>query len=258
MTAPATKTTAFHKLHQPGDPLVLFNAWDAGSAAAVVAAGSPAVATGSWSVAAAQGYDDGEAIPLELLVTIAHNIVRHVDVPVSLDFEGGYARDTAQLTDNIARVLDTGIVGINFEDQIMGQDVVYDIAEQAARVSAVRAAAERAGVALYVNARTDLFLLNAPEHHGALMDDALARAAAYADAGASGFFVPGLVSSSLIAQVCAASRIPVNVMAGPTTPDRADLATRGVARISHGPGPYRAAMARLEDDARDAIKPALR
>src|SRR6185312_14384068 len=110
------KAVRFAELHTKGNPLVLYNVWDAGSANAVTEAGAPAVATSSWSVAEAQGYHDGEDIPLDLALQIITRIADTVDVPVSADFEGGYSDDHAMLAENVARLLDTGIVGINFED----------------------------------------------------------------------------------------------------------------------------------------------
>lgn len=244
----------FAALHQKGTPLVLYNIWDAGSARAAVAAGAPAVATGSWSVAATQGYDDGEEIPLDLLLTIAERIAASVAVPVSIDFEGGYAADPDQLAANVTRLIATGAVGINFEDRVVAGTGLYAIADQAARIAAIRAAANAAGVPLFLNARTDHFLRERERSkHAALLPGTLERAAAYAEAGASGFFVPGLVEPDLIAQVCDAVSLPVNVMALDGMPETADLAALGVARISHGPGPYRTAMKNLEDQCRKAL-----
>lgn len=254
MTDQAETARAFAALHVPGDPLVLFNAWDAGSAKAIAAAGAKAIATGSWSVAAAQGYDDGEQIPLDQLTATLQRIVATVALPVSLDFEGGYAVDADGLTRNTAAVIAAGAVGVNFEDQIVGGEGLYAVADQAARVAAVRAAADAAGAPLYINARTDLFLKSKPaDHDAALLDAALERARAYADAGASGFFAPFLGDEALIARLCEACPLPVNVMAAGHVPSTARLAELGVARVSYGPRPYRQAMAFLEDAAAEAF-----
>src|ERR1700744_1897164 len=113
------KATHFAKLHIQGAPLVLYNVWDAGSAATLAKAGAPAVATSSWSVSEAQGYQDGEGIPVEFLMQIVGRIVASVDLAVSADFEGGYTDDNGELADNILRLLDTGVVGINFEDRVV-------------------------------------------------------------------------------------------------------------------------------------------
>lgn len=248
------KARAFAALHAGSAPLVLYNIWDAGSAAAVRAAGASAVATGSLSVAAAHGFDDGEKIPLDLLAVITARIAETVDLPLSVDFEGAYARDPEGAAANTARILDAGAVGINFEDRIVGGEGLHTIADQAERIAAIRAMADARDVPLFVNARTDLFLAERNrDRHPALLDEAKRRALAYAEAGASGFFAPGLVDEDLIAALCASSPLPVNIMAMAGAPDAQKLAALGVARISHGPGPYRAAMKRLQDSAAEIL-----
>ena len=128
-----SKFDDFANLHVGGEPLVLFNAWDAGSATAVAKSGAKAIATGSASVAMANGFGDGEEVPLEFAIGNAERIVKAVELPVTVDFEGGYATDANGLTANGRRLAATGAIGCNFEDQIVGTDRLYDIAEQAAR-----------------------------------------------------------------------------------------------------------------------------
>ena len=242
------KAAAFAALHRPGDPVVLYNIWDAGSAKAIAEAGAKAVATGSWSVAAAQGYGDGQRLPLELLLQIVAQIVRSVAVPVSVDFEGGYATTPDLLADNIKGLLATGAVGLNFEDQVVGGAGLYDADAQAARIAIIRQVADAAAVPLFINARTDLFLREADtSKHAALLPEALARGALYQQAGASGFFVPGLTDPALLAEVCRVGALPVNAMRLGAAPDRLALAKLGIARVSYGPGPYREAMANLKE-----------
>ncbi|TLP68825.1 isocitrate lyase/phosphoenolpyruvate mutase family protein [Parasedimentitalea maritima] len=244
MTTQSQKAQDFAALHVSGNPLVLYNIWDAGSAMAVAKAGAAAVATGSWSVAGAQGYGDGEQIPLSLLVQIATRISQSVDVPLSVDFEGGYAAGGAELTANVAQVIGTGAVGINFEDQIVGGAGLYSIEEQSQRLRAVRSA----GADLFINARTDLFLKERDSsRHGGLLDEAVQRSQAFAAAGASGFFVPGLSDLDLIAQFCEASPLPVNVMMRGDTMTRQAVAKAGVARASYGPQPFVDAMQAITD-----------
>src|SRR5438552_785228 len=151
------KARRFAELHVKGAPLLLFNAWDAGSAKSVVAAGAQAIATSSWSVAEAQGYRDGEAIPIELAEQIIAQIAATIDVPVSVDFEGGYSEDDGELAANISRLLELGVIGINFEDRIVKGSGLYDIDRQARRLAAIRKAAEQKGVELFINARKDVF-----------------------------------------------------------------------------------------------------
>lgn len=244
------KARAFSELHRKGDPLVLFNIWDAGSAKAVAGAGAEALATGSWSVAGAQGYSDGEALPLELLAIVTERICDTVELPLSVDFEGAYANDPRDVEVNVAQIIAAGAVGINFEDQVVGGEGLYPVEVQAARINAARAAGEAAGIPFFVNARTDLFLKDRdPANHPALIDEAIARARAYTAAGASGIFMPGLKTPELIAQAVEAVDLPLNILMMPDVPAPTDLAALGVARVSYGPGPWRDAMAALTERA---------
>ncbi len=238
------KTQTFASLHQPGHPLILFNVWDAGSAVAVAKAGAKALATGSWGVAGAHGLADQEKLSLALAVANAARIVAVTTLPVSVDLEAGYddPRASAQA------MVDVGVVGINLEDRIIGQSGLYSIAEQSKRIAAA------AATGVFVNARTDLFI-KAPvaSHDPALVQQALERAKAYAEAGAQSFFAPFLVDSELIAQLCAGSPLPVNILVRPGGPTHAQMAALGVGRISYGHGPWAAAMDWLETQARAVL-----
>ena len=251
--AKTQRARAFAGLHVKGKPLILYNAWDAGSAKAVRDAGATAIATGSWSVAAAAGYDDGEKIPLGMLASIAERIVANVDLPVTVDFESGYARGGQELESNVRRIIDAGAVGINFEDQWISEDVIYCVEEQETRIATVRRAADASGVPLFINARTDLFLRSQPAQHADHVDEAIVRGRAYAAAGASGLFVPGLRELGLIERICREVSLPVNIMFTPEVPPREQLAKAGVARISYGPRPYREMIAQLTAAARVAL-----
>lgn len=249
MTDQNTKAEAFRALHVKGTPLILWNIWDAGSAKAVAEAGASAIATGSWSMAAAQGFADGEALPLETLLNTAAQIVGAVDQPVSVDFEGGYADAPEALAQNVARLMKVGVVGLNFEDRIVAGKGLHDIEHQAARIAAIRAAAQAAGLALFINARTDVFFAGSKAPQEELLAEALTRAQAYAQAGADGFFVPGVSEIDLVAQLAAGQPLPLNIMRMGKAAEIAELATAGAARISHGPGPYMAAMKALGAEA---------
>lgn len=247
MTSPSDRYRRFAALHVPGDPVILFNVWDAGSARIVAEAGAKAIATGSASVAGAQGFTDAEALPLGLALANAARVVEAVDLPVTIDFEGAYAVAPDGVAASMARLAATGAIGCNFEDQVIGGEGLHDTPVQAARIAAARRAV---GTDFFINARTDIFLKAKPDTHDAAMADAaLERARAYADAGASGFFVPLLADLALLERFCAASPLPVNFMAFPGAPDAAQVAATGVARISHGPFPWRLAMAALREAA---------
>ena len=254
MTTQKEKADAFKALHVKGSPVILFNVWDAGSARAVEQAGAKAIATGSWSVAAANGFADGEEAPLELAIENIERIVASVSLPVTLDFEGGYATDLSELKENITKVIAAGAIGINFEDQVVGGEGLYSIEEQSARIAAVREAADKEGIPLYINARTDVFLKTYPaKDTEEQLEETLRRGDAYAAAGGSGLFVPGIRDVGLIKILCERSPLPVNVMMLPDAAPTKSLAEQGVARISYGPIPYRQMIAALQEAARKAF-----
>lgn len=252
MTDHHARVADFAALHRPGQPLILFNAWDAGSARSIVEAGAPAIATGSWSVAAAHGVADAEGLPIELALANAERIVAAVDVPVTIDFEGAYAIDSDQVGANMLRLAATGAVGCNFEDQVVGGEGLHATAIQSDRIAAARNAV---GSDFFINARIDLFLRAKREQHERSLGEALERGHAYAAAGANGLFFPGLADPDLIGRACEESPLPVNIMAMPGAPSANVLAGLGVARISHGPFPYRAMIEWLKSAAAEHYRP---
>lgn len=254
MTSQQEKAVLFASLHMKGNPLILFNIWDAGSAKIIEGIGAKALATGSWSVANAHGFGDGEKLPLDLVMANLERIVNTVQIPVSLDLEGGYGQSPEVVAASVARAIQAGAVGINFEDQIVSGEGLYAIETQTARIEAARQAADASSVPLFINARSDVFLKLAPEKHtDAHVEEAISRAKAYAQAGASGFMAPGLADANFIKKLCDASPIPVNIMTLPYTPAPKQMAALGVARISHGAGPYRQAMEALKAAGQQAL-----
>lgn len=244
------KAKAFGALHRKGNPVVLYNIWDAGTAKAVADAGAKALATGSWSVAAAHGYADGEKLPMSVLVETAKSITAVIDLPLSVDFEGAYSAEPAGAAANVAKLAEVGAIGINFEDRVVSGDGLYAVEKQTARIRAIRDMAEGKDLPFFINARTDLFLAESDlSKHADLVDEAIERGRAYAAAGGSGFFVPGLIDPALIEKICVASPLPVNIMMRTGAPDVKTLAKLGVGRISYGPGPYRSMMEKLKQDA---------
>ena len=249
-----SKFETFAALHVPGDPVILFNIWDAGSAQAAERAGAKAIATGSASVSTAHGFSDAEELPLDLALANAERVVRATSLPVSIDFEGGYSTDPQQSADNVAALAATGAIGCNLEDQIVATHgtpgrTMHAPTDQAVRIAAIAKAAPN----FFINARTDTFLIAKVDAHESLIDAAIERGKAYADAGAHGFFVPGLADLRLLERVCKAVALPVNFMAFPGAPDARAVAATGVARISHGPFPHMAALKAFEDAARAAF-----
>jgi 2-methylisocitrate lyase-like PEP mutase family enzyme len=238
----------FRRLHVPGDPLILVNIWDAGSARAVAGAGAKAIATGSYGVAGALGHDDGEDLPLDVALANLGRIRRVTDLPVTIDMESGYGDTPEQVGAAVACARDAGAAGINMEDRLPGQTALLPIADASARYRAAAASG------LFVNARCDVFRgQDAAKDGDALVAAVLERARAYADAGASGLFVPFLADARLIGAICAGSPLPVNILHSPAAPSHRELAGLGVARISHGHLPWAAAMAWLGQQAKQVF-----
>jgi 2-methylisocitrate lyase-like PEP mutase family enzyme len=245
----ASKFETFAALHVPGDPIVLYNIWDVGSAVAVVAAGAKALATGSHPVADANGWPDGQQVPIDFALANASRIVGAVELPLTVDFESAYSTSLEEGAANVARLAATGAVGCNFEDQVIGGEGLHPLDLQVRRITAIRKAV---GDQFFINARTDLFL-KTQTYDDALVGQVIERGKAFADAGASGFFVPRLADPRQIERVAREVPLPLNVIAFPGAPAKSAWSNAGVARISHGPFPHRALMKTLEDMARAAI-----
>jgi methylisocitrate lyase len=249
----ARKAEQFRAFHIPGRPLVLFNIWDAGSAKAVATSGAKAIATGSWSVANANGFLDGERIPLTLAIANLRRVVDATDLPVTVDLESGYGDAPEVVGETIALAIDAGAVGCNLEDSFPANGDLRETADQADRIRCARRTADTAHIPFFINARTDIFFQRPPEEHDdAMVAEAMDRAHAYAEAGADGLFVPGLVNIALIALLAERLPFPINVMVGDATPEIRALAGHGIARVSYGPRPYLMAMKALGEAARAA------
>jgi 2-methylisocitrate lyase-like PEP mutase family enzyme len=229
-------------LHRPGTPLLLPNVWDVATARAVVAAGFPVVATTSWGVAAALGYDDHEGAPAAEMLAAAARISRGVDVPVTVDAEAGYGMEPAEL---VAALRDAGAAGCNLEDTVYVPGTVHDHAAGTLRdrtrhaewLRSVRRAAEENDYPLVINARVDNFLspfiagaaLGSQRH---LVPEALERASAYLEAGADCVYPIGLWEPDALRLFMSEVRGPVNVSRVPQISSVADLASLGVSRVS--------------------------
>ena len=226
--AAAANALHFHRLHAEG-LLLLANVGDAGSARLIESLGARAIATTSAGMAWSHGYADGHHLPVPLLIATVEEIARVIRVPLSVDLEGGYADDPVVVGETVARVIGAGAVGINLEDGTGSADLLC------AKIGAARRTAERLGVNLFINARTDTHLRGTfpPEHR---LEETLGRAACYRAAGASGIFVPGLVDAAGIRTVAAAVGLPLNVLARAGLPAAAELAALGVRRLSAGSG----------------------
>jgi 2-methylisocitrate lyase-like PEP mutase family enzyme len=246
----SSKFATFAALHVPGDPVILYNIWDVGSARAVVAAGARALATGSHPVGDASGFGDAQQVPLDYVFANAARIVEAIDpLPLTVDFEGAYSTDPDEAGRNVAELKASGAVGCNFEDQVIGGEGLHRLESQVGRIKALR---RSVGDDFFINARTDLYL-KVDAHDDGLVGQVVERGKAFADAGASGFFVPRLADPRQIERIVREVPLPLNVIAFPGAPPKSEWAAAGVARISHGPFPHRALMAQLTEAARAAI-----
>ncbi len=243
------KAKHFASLHKAGEPLVLFNVWDAASAAVCAKAGAQAIATGSHSVAGALGYDDGEACPLDTILFVLSRICAVTSLPVTHDLERGFGNSAAEVAESCGRALEIGAIGLNIEDSLESGEL-RSIDEQCERLTAARAAMERSVPGSFLNARCDVFFQKADNEIGGQIDGAIVRATKYADCGASGIFIPGLSDVDAITAFCKRSPLPVNIMRALHGPTTTDLRKTGVSRISHGPFPFIDTMAKVEAMAR--------
>ncbi|MEV4399129.1 isocitrate lyase/phosphoenolpyruvate mutase family protein [Nonomuraea sp. NPDC049607] len=237
--SPATAATAtekadlFRKL-STDSVLILPNAWDAASAAVIAAAGASAIATTSGGVSWSLGRGDGQHLTRDEMLQTARRIVNTVDVPVTVDVEGGYGPTPEDVAQTVRAVAKAGAVGVNLEDSQAVGGPLFDLADQTTRLRAAREAAASAGLpGLFVNARTDVFLFAIGPSSGRLTE-VIRRTAAYAESGADGIFVPGLLDLDALATLCAESPLPVNAMAVAGGPTVAELTQAGVRRISLG------------------------
>ncbi|MFD9357665.1 isocitrate lyase/phosphoenolpyruvate mutase family protein [Streptomyces sp. NPDC060031] len=246
MTSHLERARQFTALHTPAAPLALANAWDVASARLVEAAGAPAVATTSAGVAWSLGSPDGDALARDRALDLVGRVAGAVSVPVTADIEGGFGADPAGVGETVAGVLAAGAVGINIEDGTRAP------ADHAERLAAARAAAEAAGIPLYINARIDTYLfgLGAKETR---LDETLARAAAYLEAGATGIFVPGVTDPATVTELAKGIDAPLNVLVGPGAPTVAELGALGVARVSLGSWVAEAAYAVVRRAAEELI-----
>ena len=257
MTTQIQLATRFQALHNPAAPLALANVWDVASARVVAAAGASAIATTSAGVSWGLGSADGNRVDRDLLLAQLARIVAAVDLPVTADIESGFGDTPGKVATTVARVLETGAVGVNIEDAhpapASPDQPLRPIAEQATRLAAARSAANHARIPLYINARVDVFLRRAGAESERLAET-LDRARAYLDAGASGIFVLGVRDPETIAALTAGIDAPVNVGGAPGALSVAELGKLGVARVSMGSAVAQAAYALVDLAARELLE----
>jgi len=224
----------FSQLHRNTTPLLLANIWDVQSAQVFEANGYKAIGTSSMAVAKSLGYEDGEKLSFDDLLQLAKRVTRTVDIPFTVDLEAGYSRTISGILENITKLHDVGVVGINLEDTISGTRQLQPVSEFEKTIAAVATHISQHKLGIFLNIRTDAFLLGM----STALSETLARITQYENAGADGIFVPCISNSNDIKEVVAATTLPINVMCIPGLPDFAKLASLGVKRIGMGPFLY--------------------
>lgn len=241
-TTQSAKAELFRSLHRGRKILVLPNAWDVASARIFEEAGAAAIATTSAGVAFTLGYPDGEKIPREEMLAVVARIAAKVKLPVTADVESGYGNRPEDAAQTALEVVEAGAVGLNLEDAIHETErALVELPLQLEKINAVKEAGRKLGVALVINARTDVYLeqIGAPEMR---YDETVRRLSAYRDAGANCLFAPGIRDVETIARLVRDLRHPLNVLAGPGSPPIPELQKLGVARVSLGSSAMRATL----------------
>jgi len=194
----------FYQLHHRDTPLILANAWNVKSAQLIEQNGFDAIGTSSGAISNSMGYEDGEKIPFKELLYIVQRITANVKIPVSVDLERGYTDSLNDLTDNIEKLIDAGVVGINIEDS-QGEEIYLK------KLSAIKNSLEKNNQKLFINARTDGFLqkLDSP------LELTIKRAKLYNDAGVDGLFVTAVADSLVIKEIALSTSLPLNIVGTP-------------------------------------------
>lgn len=225
----------FRQLHYQEKPLIIANAWNVKSAQIIEKAGYDAIATSSGAIADSLGYADGEKIPFDELIYIVKRMLLNVSIPLSVDMERGYTDDLNQLNENIQKLIDIGVTGINIEDA-QGEDIYLK------KLNSIKSYLTQSKQHLFINARTDVFL----QKFDAPLETTLKRAKLYKAAGADGLFVTGVRDPSLIKEITTAVNLPVNVVGVPELSAVEVLAAAGVKRISMAAFLYRAGYDQID------------
>lgn len=241
----AAKAQQLLSLHNNGKLLILPNVWNPIGARMLQAKGYPAVATASAAISESLGYSDGEQLKLDTMLDMVTRIVRSVDLPVTADFEAGYADTIEDLQKNISRLLDTGAVGINFEDSFDDSAHLRPIPTQVERIKAVREVAERRGVHLVINARADSFFAEGFSSNEERIEDVVTRLNAYTQAGADCVYPVGRGDKETLTILRKRLTAPINVLATAKTASLNELQALGINRVSFGPYIFRSLLAKM-------------
>ena len=234
----------FKELHNQPEPLLLGNVWDVISAKVLESKGFKALGTSSAALARTLGYEDGEQIPFELLLKMVERIISNIHVPLSVDMEGGYSRDIEQIIQNIDKLYELGVVGINIEDSVKAEKPYMLSADDFTKIlSSIREHFEAKNMKMFINARTDAYVLKLPDP----LSETIERIRGYENAGASGIFVPFLSDKDEIKKIVESTKLPVNIFALPQLPTFTELSKLGIKRISMATSLHRATIKAMEN-----------
>lgn len=242
-----TKALLFYELHHNGRMLILPNIWDPLGALLLESIGYPAIATASAPIAYTNGYDDGEQMPFDSVLERLNAITHCVNLPVTADIESGYATTNSRFRENIKSLIDTGIVGINFEDSDKQSGLLIPINIQSERINLVREVANESGIRLFINARTDVYIKGTGFDDNGKLLETIKRGRAYIDAGADCIFPIAVKQIDHIRGLTSNIAAPINILAIPGVPDFKQLNDLGVARVSLGPGFLKIAVRALKN-----------
>ncbi|NNE08966.1 MAG: isocitrate lyase/phosphoenolpyruvate mutase family protein [Gemmatimonadetes bacterium] len=239
------KAATLLSLHDGGDLLILPNIWDPIGARILEVKGYPAVATASAAISASLGYQDGEKIKRQTVIDVIGRIARSVTIPLTADIEAGYGSTLSELEDTARAVIEAGVVGVNLEDGLEDAASLRPIDDQCARIATMREAAARHGIHLVINARPDSFLSSSFESKAEAAEDAVARAEAYARAGADCIYPVGPGDEETVRELRARISSPINILGSPSAAPLPVLQSIGVNRVSFGPFPFRSLLAKF-------------
>ncbi|MCJ8327683.1 MAG: isocitrate lyase/phosphoenolpyruvate mutase family protein [Campylobacterales bacterium] len=240
-----TKIENFRKLNQSNDILHIGNVWDVKSALIFEKQNYKALGTSSFAIANSLGFKDGEELSFETLLTIVKQIISKVNIPLSVDIEAGYSRDTNQIIENIISLYEIGVVGINIEYSIVinGDRVILDKNDFATILKNIKRVLEEKGIDIFINARTDYFIMGLDNP----LEETIKRVKLYEQNGVDGIFVPCMVDIGDIKEVVTYTTLPVNIMTMPNLPSFDSLEQAGIKRISQGAFIYNSLMESFEN-----------
>lgn len=252
------KAKLFLKLHHDKEILVILNSWDPGSSKLIEASGFKAIGTTSMGISASLGYPDCENIPFSEMLQAIKRIADKITLPLTVDIEGGFGNTTKDIVNNIRKVIETGVVGINLEDSVKLSPELLDPSEFSERITAIRELSDSLGIHLVINARTDSFLTSSGQGNKRL-DESIKRGNIYKDAGADCIFVPNITDVNSISSLVREIAAPVNILANPTNgtmlpPGIKELEEIGVARLSVGSSLMKSTLALIKRVADETIQ----